>query len=328
MMLKKFRCLALVMVLVLVIVSSTTFAEKKPIRLVYGHTWSADHYYMKGDLYFKRLVEKNSKGQILVDIFPGAQLGGPQEMLQATRNGAQQMTACGLGGFISGLWPKLATFELPWLIKDYPHMLKIIDKFNSWIDPDELVAKTGVRVIGFKTGAPRQLTTKFPVNKLEDIKGLKVRVPQTPSWVAMWKALGAAPTIMPLADVYTALATGTADAQENPFSSIYSYKFFEQQKYCALTAHQLGFYIMIINNNFWNSLTVAQRKIIQDAADKCTKMTNKATLADDKECYQLLSKAGMKFTKPDRTPFREKGKTIWKQFGDRELIKKIEAINE
>jgi tripartite ATP-independent transporter DctP family solute receptor len=326
MMLKKFRCFALVMTLILVVVSCTTFAAVKPIKVIYGHIFSAEHYYMKGDLYFKKLVEKNSKGQILVDIFPGSQLGSNVEMFQATKSGAQQMTISGLGGYLSRMWPKLGTFELPYLIRDYAHAAKIVDRFNSLIDQEEFVAKTGVRVIGFKFSAPRQLTTKFPVNKLEDIKGLKVRVPQTPSLMALWKALGAVPTVISLSDLYTALATGTVDAQENPFANIYSLKFYEQQKYCALTAHLRGFYVVVINNNFWNKLTEVQRKILADAAVKCTKLTYKATIKDEKKTYQLLAKAGMKFTKPKLGPFREKAKTIWAQFGDEELIKKINAI--
>jgi tripartite ATP-independent transporter DctP family solute receptor len=325
-MLKKSRFLVLAMTLVLVFVSSTTFAAKKPIKLIIGHVWTADHYYNKGDLYFKKLVEKNSKGQIIVDIFSGSQLGGPGELLQATRNGAQQMTVSGLGGYISGLWAKLATFELPYVIRDYAHALKIADKFDSLIDPNELVAKTGVRVIGFKFFTPRQLTTKFPVNKFEDIKGLKIRVPEVPSMMALWKAFGTVPTVVPLAELYTALATGTVDAQESGFSVVYANKLYEQVKYCALTGHTYGFHAVLINNNFWNSLTAAQRKIIQDAADKCTKLMYKYAIKDEKSCYNLLVKAGMKFTKPDRAPFKKKAKTVLNQFGDKELIKKIEAI--
>jgi tripartite ATP-independent transporter DctP family solute receptor len=326
MMLKKFRCLILAMVLILVFVTCTTFAASKPIKLIFGHNWTNDYYYAKGIQYFKELVEKSSKGQILVDVFPGAQLGGPGEMLQATRNGAQQLTVSSMGGFISGLWPKLATFELPWLICDYDRASRIAAKFDSLIDPDDLVAKTGVRTIALFMTQKRHLATKKPISKPEDIKGLKVCVPEIPSYVAVWKAMGAVPIVVTNADMYTAVATGTVDARDSGFSSIISYKLYEQLKYYALTAHQCGFYLMIINDNFWKSLTIAQRKIIQDAAHKCEKFIKKATIEDEKKCYQLLVKKGIKFTKPDTAILRSKGKTIWNQYGDTELIKKIEAI--
>jgi tripartite ATP-independent transporter DctP family solute receptor len=327
MMLKNFRCLVLAMVLILVVFSCTTFAAKKPVKIIFGHNWNTELYYAKGIDYFKKLVEKNSKGKILVEVFPGSQLGGPGELLQATKNGAQQMTGSALGGYISGLWPKLATFELPWLVDDYARASRIAEKFDSLIDPEELVAKTGVRGLGVFISSLRHLTSrKVPIKDLEDIKGLKVRVPEIPSFVAMWKALGAVPTVITNTEMYTALATGTVDAQESGLSLICSYKLYEQLKYCTLTAHQCGMYIMNINNNFWNSLTTKQKKIIQDAADKCSKFINKATIEDDKKCYRLLVKAGMKFNKIDRVPLMKKGKTIWRQFGDVELIKKVEAI--
>jgi TRAP-type C4-dicarboxylate transport system substrate-binding protein len=126
--------------------------------------------------------------------------------------------------------------------------------------------------------------------------------------------------------MYTALATGTVDAQESGLPLTYSYKVYEQHKYCALTAHQCGILLMNINNKFWKSLTAMQRKTIQNAADKCTKLVAKGTIEEDKRCYQLLVKEGMKFTKPNRALFREKGKTIWNQYGDPELLKKIELI--
>jgi tripartite ATP-independent transporter DctP family solute receptor len=326
MMLKKCRCLLLAMVLVLVVVSCTTFAAVKPIKIIYGHVWPADHYYLKGDQYFKELVEKNSKGQILVDIFPGSQLGGAAEGLQATRNGAQQMTQSGLGGFISRLVPKLAVFEMPYMYRDDTHAAKVIDKFNSLIKPEELAAKTGVRVLGIKTSTLRHLTSKVPVNKLEDLKGMKIRVGENAMLIAYWKSLGMVPTAIPTADVYTALATGTVDAVENSFSGIYASKWHEQQKYCAQIGYMRGFYAMIINDNFWNKLTKKQQKILADAGKKCTQLMIKANEENDEEYYQLLSKAGMKFTKPDTAPFREKSKSIWSQFGDKELIKKIQAI--
>jgi tripartite ATP-independent transporter DctP family solute receptor len=326
MMLKKFRCLVLAMVLILVVVSCTTFAAVKPIKIIYGNqTHKGELYYEKGDLYFKELVEKNSKGQILVEIYPSGQLGTIPEEIQAVKSGAQQMNNTPVGEFVP-YWSKLGTFDLPYLYRDQNHFLKVAEKFVSLIDQDEMATKTGLRIIGTRIKTPRQLTTKFPVNKLEDIKGLKIRISQSPVSVALWKALGTIPTAIPVTDLYTALATGTVDAQENPFETIYTNKFYEQVKYCALTAHKREIVPIIISESFWKSLTKAQRKIIQDAMDKSDKRLTKLVLDDEAKFKNLLVKVGMKFTQPDLVPFREKAKTIWNQFGDAELIKKVEAI--
>jgi tripartite ATP-independent transporter DctP family solute receptor len=324
MMLKKFRCLALVMALILVVVSCTAFAAgKKPIKLVYGSVYPADHYYTKADNYFKELVEKNSKGQITIDVFPASQLGNFTEQWQAVKSGAQQMH---FGGLPTNFCPKLQTFELPYLFRDEKHILKVSQQLTSLIDEDELAAKAGMRIMGVRQSSARHLTTKIPVNRLEDIKGLKIRVPENGLYLAMWRALGAIPTCIPITDTYTALATGTLDAEENPFGDIYTRKFYEQTKYCALTSHVLFFRVMLINNNFWKKLKKSQQKIIADAADKSCKMADSMKKEDEKNMKNLLTKGGMIFTTPNTAPFREKAKTIWKEFGDPELISKIEAI--
>jgi tripartite ATP-independent transporter DctP family solute receptor len=325
MMSKKFRCLALVMVFILVVVSCIAFAAVKPIRLVYGHTQPADHFYCKGDLYFKKLVEKNTKGQILVDFFPAGQLGSTSEMFQATVSGAQQMVLVSPGQ-CAAILPKMSSLVLPYLYRDDNHQLKVMKRLSSLLGEEEFAAKTGLRILNVRRRTPRHLNTKFPVNKIEDIKGLKIRVPQNPLSLAIWKALGAVPTVIPATETYTALATGTVDAQENPFDSIWQWKYYELAKYCALTAHTRDITLMVINNKCWNSLTKKQQKIIQDAADKNAKMGIKDALETEKEYYNCLVKAGMKFTKPNLAPFKEKCKTVWSQYGDAELIKKIEEV--
>ncbi|MGD9156069.1 MAG: TRAP transporter substrate-binding protein, partial [Bacillota bacterium] len=270
-MLKKSRCLVLAMALILVVVSCTTFAAVKPIKLIYGHQFqTAELFYKKGDLYFKKLVEKNSKGRILVEIYPGGQLGTIPEQIQAVKSNAQQLNFTPVGEFVP-YWSKLASYDLPYLYRDQKHYLKVAEKFTSLIDQDEMAAKTGLRIIGVRIRSPRQLVTKFPVNKLKDIKGLKIRVSQSPISVALWKALGTVPVVLPASEIYTALATGVVDAQENPFDNFYITKSYEVVKYCTLTAHKYEIVPMVISETCWRSLTKAQRKIIQDALNTSNK---------------------------------------------------------
>jgi TRAP-type C4-dicarboxylate transport system substrate-binding protein len=325
MMLKKFRCLALVMALILVIVSNTTFAAKKPIKIIYGHVFPDGSYYIKGDIYFKKLVEKNSKGQILVDFFPASQLGGNQEMLQATKNGSQQMILAGLAPLAQWL-PKMATLDLPYLVRDRTHQLKLVSRLASIIDQDELAAKTGMRILGVRLLLPWHLFTKFPVNKLEDIKGLKIRVPETQLQLGFWRTLGAIPVSLPLTDAYTALATGTVEAVTNSIDNVHIMKFYEITKYCIPLAYIQGFTLKLINNKFWKTLTAKQKKILQDAEKRTQLFMIKVFQENEKEYEDLLVTGGMKFMKLDLASFIEKAKTIWGQYGDKELIEKIQAV--
>jgi tripartite ATP-independent transporter DctP family solute receptor len=325
MMLRKFRCLALVLALILVVVSCTTFAAVKPIKLVFGTMFTADHFFAKSDRYFKELVEKNSKRQMLIDYFPAGQLGTSTEQIEATKNGSQQLFLNGLT-CVGQSWPKLKTFDLPYIIRDEAQQIKVANQMTSLLDQDEMAAKTGMRILSIRIRAPRQLTTKFPVYKLADIKGLKIRVPEIATWVQVWKAFGTIPTVVSSADVYQAIATGVVDAQENPYDSIYTWKYYEIQKYVARTAHYREFSATFISDNTWKSLTAAQKKILIDAGAKAAKMGIKDNKVENEKYYKLLLKAGMKFTDPDLAPFREKAKIIWNQYGDKELLEKIEAI--
>jgi tripartite ATP-independent transporter DctP family solute receptor len=321
---KKFGLIFLVIVLFIsIIVSWTTFAAVKPIKLVYGNVMPADHYFSKADRYFKELVEKNSKGQILIDFFPTSQLGSVTEQIQATKSGAQQIF---FGSFPNAYIPKLQALELPYLFRDEAHQIKVARNLTSVIDENELAAKANMHILGLRLSPARHLTTKFPVNKLEDLKGLKIRVPEMPLYLATWRALGASPVVIPPGDTYTALATGTADAQENPLATIISFKFYEQQRYCALTGHVRPIYPMMINNSFWKSLTKEQQKIIADAAAKSCQLSETLRKKSEEDDKNFFMKAGIKFTEPDLAPFREKAKTIWSQFVDQEWINKIEAI--
>jgi TRAP-type C4-dicarboxylate transport system substrate-binding protein len=215
---------------------------------------------------------------------------------------------------------------LPFLYRDRAHYLKVVKKFISLIDVDKMATKTRLRVIGVRIRTPRQLTTKFPVNKLEDIKGLKIRVPESPISMALWKALGCVPTVIPASEMYTALASGVVDAQENPFEAIDNNKIYEQTKYCALTAHKLEVIPIVISETFWKGLTAAQRKIILKAQNISNSQVDKLTTESESEYKEKLTKLGMIFTNPDLTAFRKRAKTIWDKFGDESLIKKVEAV--
>jgi tripartite ATP-independent transporter DctP family solute receptor len=322
-MLKKlFRFLALAMTLVLVFVSCTTFAAKKPVKLTFGHLYNTDFYFHKAVLEFKRLVEKGTKGQILVDVFPASQLGSFDEMNQATRTGGQDLAFTGLAT-LNTSYRKCVIFALPYLFQNYQHIIK---GWNTIVDDKEYTAKTGVHVLGFLPMPNRELMTNRPVNKLEDIKGLKIRVPQDGISNIVWKALGAIPITLSIGDVYTGLATGTIDGLENPLANLYSYKFHEVRKYVAFTNHMQDASLIIINNNKWKSLTRSQQKIITDATNKAGDLAMDLLNKADKEVEENLAKKGVEFTHPDVAPFREKAKTLWPQYLSEVEIKKIEAL--
>lgn len=297
----------------------------KPIKLVYGNVYAADHFYAKADLFLKEELEKNSNGEMTLDYFPASQLGSEQEMLQATRNEGQAICQT-TPGMLATFYPQIGTIELPYLFRDQDHYFKALSQIGTLVNEQEMIARTSLNILVCRARAPRQLTTKFPVNKLEDIKGIKIRVSEVPVRVALWKSLGTIPTPLPMGDVYTALATGTIDSQENPLDTIYSFNLFEQQKYVALTEHMREIQMLMINSKILNGLSDSQKRILADAAKKSAELANKFVMDADKDYHDQLAQKGVQFTTPDLTPFVNQAKTTWEQFGDKEIIAKIENI--
>jgi tripartite ATP-independent transporter DctP family solute receptor len=324
-MLKKSRCLFLAMVLILVVVSCNAFAANKPIKLVFGHVFGQDYYFTDGDLLFKKLVEKNSNGRIEVEIYPGAQLGPIPEMIQATQAGSQQMTIAS-GTYLGQYWKKLGTFDLPYLYRDQKHFTKVEQNYTSLINQDEMAQKIGLRMLGYRDRTFLQLVTKFPVNKLQDLKGKKIRVNESPISVALWKALGAIPVVVPGAEFYTALATGVVEGGMGPFDGVLLNKQYEQAKYCVYTNQSQELLMQVVSEKFWKSLTSKQQKVIQDAVDKSNALVNKLAIETQKEYVDELVKVGVIFNKPNLKPFMKRANSVLKEFGDAELIKKIQAI--
>jgi tripartite ATP-independent transporter DctP family solute receptor len=322
-MLKKFRFLALAMTLVLIFVSCTTFAAKKPIKLIFGHHYNADHYFNKATLELKRLVEKKTKGQILVDIFPSCQLGSFAEMNKATRAGGQDIAIIGPGSFNTS-YPKCAAFSLPYLFRNHQQIVK---GWNIIVDDKKWENKTGVHTLGFWPTEQRELMTNRPVNKLEDIRGLKLRVPEDGISNVAWKALGTIPVTLSIGDVYTGLATGMVDGLEQPLANLVSYKLYEVRKYIAFTDHLQEASVLIINNKKWKSLTRSQQKIITNATNKAGDLVRNSLSKAIKEEQEILVQKGVEFTHPDVTPFREKvKKALWSQYLSEAEIKEIEAL--
>jgi len=155
---------------------------------------------------------------------------------------------------------------------------------------------------------PRQLLSVKPIKTVDDVKGIKLRIPELASYVVPWKELGASPTPIALAEVYLALQQGVVDACELPIDMIYTQKLHEVAKYLILTAHQSEPSGFILNGNLFKSLTPKEQKVILDAAKEAGKYNDKLSNALEKELVEKMKKGGTVFITVDREAFRNKVK--------------------
>lgn len=275
---------------------------------------------------FADIVEEKSGGKIKADFYPDSQLGDDRQGLEMLQAGSIEMTYTAL---LSSLEPKAAVFDLPYIFKDREHAWKVLDGPIG----EEVVAsllQKGIRIIPgtFMENGWRNMTNNIrPIEKPEDLKGLKMRVMQIQQFITMFQAFGANPVPLSYSELYNALQTKVVDGQENPNENIYTAKFYEVQKYVSQTEHTFNVIPVVINEAWWQSLTPDLQKLVSEELVKAVKKQRQlAKEADSKSLVKLIDH-GMQNNAVDKAPFIQIAKEkIWpmfyKQLGQ-DLIEKV-----
>lgn len=260
---------------------------------------------------FAKVLEKKSNGAMRADVLAGGLAGGERDIVEGQQLGSIHFSV--VSGIIQNFDPAMMILEYEFLFKNEDHVKKVFagpigEKINK-----RLAEKAKLQWLSLFMRTPRLLTTRKPVNKVDDLKGLKIRVPEMPARLALWKAMGASPTPLAFPEVFTGLQLGTIDGQENPVGLIYSAKFHEIVKYLALTNHVYGFMLLTVGNDFYKSLPEAQRAWVLDSAREAAAFNDKYVKETEADFMQKVTKA-MTVSRPDVGPWREATKDVYKQF--------------
>ena len=249
-------------------------------------------------------VKAKSNGRIVIQSFPGGQLGGSRDMIDAVANGAQHMVTEGAANF--GAWvPAIGVVEAPYVWRDAAHLQKAMngpigEQFN-----DTLVKARGMRILGTTYYGTRHITTTSKeVRSPADMVGFKLRVPENDVFKAMAESWGARPTPMNFGELYLALKQNVVDGQENPLPTIKSGKFEEVQKYLVLSAHIITPRLVVVNEAFWQGLKPEDRKIIGDAVRAGIAWQDGELQKQEGTLVDTLKAAGMTVITPDANAFR------------------------
>lgn len=269
-----------------------------------GTSTQPSHIYNLAAKHFGEIVAKKSAGEIEVQVFPAAQLGSERDMVEGLQLGSLEMTLTStgpLGNFV----PQVKLFNLPFLFKDRESCYRVLDGEIGTRIADRFT-KVGIRSLGWFENGFRNITdSKVPVKSPKDMTGLKIRVMEDDVFILTMKALGASPLPMAFGELYTALEQHTVDAQENPLAVIHSSRFFEVQKYLAMTGHFYSPAMLLISEITWRKLSPDQQKIITDAAIQARDYERGLSLKADQELEAALKKEGMIITHPNKAPFVE-----------------------
>jgi len=241
---------------------------------------------------FAQEVEKASGGKMKIRGIGNAALGSDTQMQQALIGGAQEMMV-GSTATLVGIVPEMAVWDTPFLFSNVKEADAVLDgpvgeKVKAKLEPKGMVG-----LVYWENGFRNLTNSKRPVNKLEDMGDIKLRVMQNNVFLDSFKALGANAVPLPFSELFTALETRAVDGQENPFNTVVSSKFYEVQKYLTVTNHVYSPWIVTVSKKWWDTLSPAEKKVLQDAAVKSREFERKDTREEATKALAELRTKGM-----------------------------------
>lgn len=304
--------------------------DKKQYTIKFAHVVSASTAKGKAAEHFGKLLEERTDGQIKVEIFPDSQLGADREITEQMQSGTIQMNAP-FTGVLPSFVKQYEVFDLPFLFSDRDVARKAMDgKLGELLN--KRLEQQGLRALGYWDGGFKHLTnSKRPIEGPEDLKGMKIRVSQSPLLISQFKAMGAGGVSIDFSELYTALQTKTVDGQENPLSNIVSKKFYEVQDYMTLSSHGYMAYPLLISNDFYQKLPEDLRKAVDEVAAEVNDWQWDMAAADEEEYMKTLKASKVKITELNEQQikdFKEATKKVYDEFknveGSQELLDAVE----
>lgn len=247
---------------------------------------------------FKKEVEKMSHGDLKVRVFSNGVLGAADKLYNSVRGGTIQMAI--LGTEMDKEVQNVGIIQLPFLFKNYDHARKVLNSKIGQELVDDMDAKTGLHFLAYGVQGFRVVASDRKITSMDDFKGLRLRFPGMTSMIEIGKNLGANVTPLPISEVFSALEQKVVDGVENPYPNIVASKWYEIVKHITETNHVFTPNLYLMNDNFWNSLTPEQQKIVQTAAQDAAKQEWNLLIKQEAENKAKLKQAGVEITVPDQ----------------------------
>src|SRR6201987_2350995 len=274
-----------------------------PLTMRFAHFGAEDHPSNVAAKQFAERVASLTDGEIKINIFPNNVLGGPPEQAQQVKLGTIDI-GLPTQGQLDKYDTAFAAVMLPFIWDSPQHAFRVLDgPAMAWLAP--LAEKQGFILLRNWEYGFRNVTNNVrPINAPGDIKGLKLRTPPELQIQASMEALGATVQAIAFPELYLALSQKVVDGQENPIAVIYFSKFYEVQKYLAITRHIYNNMIHTVGAATWNKLTPEQQKIFREESAAAGDLMRKLIADGETDQISKLAAAGMQVTRPDLAPFR------------------------
>lgn len=313
-------------VLVTFIVSSCSPKEETKF-LKLSHSLSLDHPVHQALVYFSQRVDDKSDGQLNIEIYPGGQLGSERQSLELLQLGGLAMTKVS-SAVMENFSPRLRVFGFPYLFENAEHRYRLFDS-----DLGKQLLLDGERywlrgLTFFDAGSRSFYTKETSIEIPDDLKGLKIRVMQSPTAINLIKSLGASPTPVSWGELYTSLQQGVVDGAENNLPSFYSSRHYEICKNLSMDEHSSIPDILVISTIIYDKLSSEEKRWIEEAAQDAAIMQRKLWKTAEIKALKAIQKEGVKITYPHKDVFKKESDHIIKNLKEQnpELYETIQDI--
>ncbi len=273
-------------------------------KLKWAHVYETSEPFHTQSVWAAQEIAKRTNNRYQIDVYPASQLGKESDINQGLSLGTVDMIISG-PSFAARSYPPIGIGYYPYIFRDASHLLAFAksDVFKDLAAG--YTEKTGHHMVALTYYGIRHTSTNKPFKTCADMKGLKIRVPDAPAYLAMPRSCGANTTPIAFAEVYLALQNGTVDAQENPLTTIEAKKFYEVQKNVVLTGHIVDHLATIISKQLWAKLSDEDRKIFSDVAQEAAVRASAEIQTKEKELIDTFKQKGLTIAEVNKDEFKD-----------------------
>jgi tripartite ATP-independent transporter DctP family solute receptor len=274
-------------------------------KLKWAHVYETGEAYHTAAVWAAGEIKKRTGGRYEVEVFPASTLGKETDINQGLTLGTVDIIYTGQL-FAGRTYGPLAIGGAPYMFRDFSHWKRFsTSPLFAELSEGYRQKSGGNKVVAITYYGERHVTSNKAINRPEDMKGLKIRVPDAPLYTMFPRAVGANPTPIAFAEVYLALQNGTVDAQENPLPTIDAKKFYEVQKYIVLTGHITDALLTIVGGPTWSKLSDADKKTFEEVLREAAARATGEIIETEKKMSAEFTKRGKTVVVVDRKPFRD-----------------------
>ena len=273
-------------------------------KLKWAHVYEASEPYHTESVWAAAEIKKRTNGKYDIEVFPASTLGKETDINQGMALGTVDMIISG-PSFAARSYPRLGIAYYPFIFRDADHLIAYSKSPIFAEMTEEFRKKTGIQITAYTYYGARQTTAQKPFTDCAGMKGLKIRVPDVPTYMATPKSCGANPTPIAFAEVYLALQNGTVDAQENPLTTIEAKKFYEVQKAIMMTAHIVDGLTTQIAPQVWSKLTDQEKQIFTEVTREAAARATAQIKKREGELADEFKKKGLQIVQVDRKTFSD-----------------------